>query len=86
MLEYCIISTGWLTSLVYSFTNLVITYFLWYIHVIHLGSHYLTIVVYSTYADVFIASLDYYHSMLTFSYHMIFYPILGMYTLIIAYF
>ena len=55
-------------------------------HYVHLDTYYFIIVVYSTYFVVFIALLDYYHNMLTSSYHMIFYPILSMYTLIIAHF
>ena len=62
-----------------------ITYFLWYVHSIHLDAYYF-IIVYSTYFGVFIVLLDYYHSMLTSSYHMIFYPILDLYTLIVAHF
>ena len=68
------------------YSSCFITCFLWYIHFIRLDAQYLTIVVCSTYADVLIALLDYYHNMLIFSYHMIFYPILDRYTLIVAYF
>ena len=49
-------------------------------------THYFIIDVDSTCFDVLIAMFDYYQSMLTSFYHMIFYPILGMYTLIVAYF
>ena len=59
---------------------------MWYTHYVHLGTYYFIIVVDSTCFDALIVLFDYYHSMLTSSYHMIFYPILGMYTLIVAYF
>ena len=87
MLDYCIISIGGLTLLVYSFSHLVMLLASYgNAHYVHLDTYYFIIVVYSTYFGLFIALLDYYHSMLTSSYHMIFYPILGMYTLIVAHF
>ena len=49
-------------------------------------THYFIIPEDSTCFDVLIVLFNYYHSMLTSSYHMILYPILGMYTLIVAYF
>ena len=48
--------------------------------------YYFIIVVYSTCFDVLIAFFDYSHSMLTSSHYMTFYPILDMYTLIVAHF
>ena len=47
---------------------------------------YFITVVDSTCFDVLIVLFHYYHFMLTSSYHMIFYPILNMYTLIVAFF
>ena len=88
MLDCFIISIGWLTSLVY-FLFILLYHLLLviYIHFIYLDALYLTIVVYSTYAYVLIALFDYYYSMLTASYQMmIFYPIFGMYTLIVPHF
>ena len=48
--------------------------------------YYFIIIVYSTCFDVLIALFDYSHSMSTSSHYMIFYPILDMYTLIVAHF
>ena len=49
-------------------------------------THFFIIAVYSTCFYVLIALFDYSHSMLTSFHYMIAYPILSMYTLIVAHF
>ena len=85
MFDCCIINIGWLTLLVYFFSHLVML-LVSYGFIMFILTHYFIIVIDSTCFDVVIVLFNYYHNMLTSSYHMILYPILGMYTLIVAYF
>ena len=84
MFDCCIISIGWLTSLMYSFTYLVMLLASCGMLILFILKHYFIIVVYFTFTDVLIASHDYSHSMLTSFHRMIFHPILDMYTLIVT--